>query len=65
MKIKATIASFRDQKWNAALDLPVDQKQAILDEDYDLSRPLYRCSVCLNEGERSLHKYINECPFWI
>ncbi len=52
-------------KWGSALDAPIDQTLAC-DKSiiYDMKRPLYRCAVCLAEGEMSLHKYVDECPFF-
>lgn len=32
--------------------------------EYDIARPLYRCAICQKEGELSLHKYVDECPFF-
>lgn len=52
-------------RWEAALAEPLDQT-LISDSkvEYDFSRPLYRCAICCQEGEMSLHKYVDECPFF-
>lgn len=52
-----------DTRWKNALAEPVDQT-LIAESEYDLTRPLYRCAVCRQEGELSLHKYVDECPFF-
>ncbi|WP_432263024.1 hypothetical protein [Cupriavidus sp. TMH.W2] len=50
-------------RWEKALSAPIDQTR-IADSEYDPSRPLYRCAVCGQEGERSLHKYVDDCPYF-
>ncbi len=54
------------ERWNNALSEPIDKTlvSELPDDEYDLKRPLYRCSVCRSEGELSLHKYLDECPYF-
>lgn len=52
--------------WENALSDPLDQTLISGGKTkYDLTRPLYRCAVCMNEGEASMHKYIDECRFFV
>ncbi|KIG11207.1 hypothetical protein BurMR1_1867 [Burkholderia sp. MR1] len=53
-----------DARWESALAAPLDQARCIelADGEYDVTRPLYRCAVCLGFGERSLHRYVDDCP---
>lgn len=52
-------------KWENALTVPLDQT-LISDSktEYNVTRPLYRCAICRQEGEMSFHKYVDECPFF-
>lgn len=50
-------------RWESALSEPIDQA-LVSESEYDLARPLYRCAICHQEGEMSLHKYVDECPFF-
>ena len=51
-------------RWERASDEPLDETrcQDLPFGEYDSSRPLYRCVGCLDFGERSLHRYVDECP---
>ncbi len=53
-----------DARWNSALAAPVDQARSahLTDGKYDETRPLYRCATCLDFGEKSLHRYVDDCP---
>lgn len=44
--------------------VPVDQKLGANVVGCDEQRKLYRCLICEREGVNSLHKYIDECPFY-
>jgi len=54
------------KRWNNARSEPVDRTLVmdLLDDEYDLKRPEYRCAVCYAEGELSLHRYLDECEFF-
>lgn len=54
----------QDERWSAAQAAPVDSALLSDVDDYDLARPLYRCRVCIAGGENSLHKYLDECPYF-
>ena len=51
-------------RWESAAAQPTDQIRLAEVADYDFSRPLYRCTVCIAEGQTSMHKYVDECPFF-
>ena len=53
-----------DARWNNALAAPLDQTQCadLTAGQYDETRPLYRCPTCLDLGEKSLHRYVDDCP---
>ena len=53
-----------DARWEKALPAPLDQMRSmeLAGGEYDDSRPLYRCAACLDFGEKSLHRYVDECP---
>lgn len=53
-----------DNKWHTALPAPKDQTLLSSSAEYDFSRPLYRCAACMAEGDKSMHKYVDECPFF-
>lgn len=52
------------ERWRNALPEPVDHTLLfdVPSDLYDFKRPLYRCSACLDFGEKSLHRYVDECP---
>ncbi|KGG86179.1 hypothetical protein P245_19830 [Comamonas thiooxydans] len=54
----------KDVRWEKALTAPLDQTRCmdLAYGEYDATRPLYRCAACLDFGEKSLHKYVDECP---
>ena len=56
----------RDARWDKALSAPLDQTccMDLADDEYDLKRPLYRCAACLDLGEKSLHRYVDDCPLF-
>lgn len=49
-----------DDRWEKALLAPLDQTRSmeLPGGEYDDSRPLYRCAVCLDFGAKS----VDECP---
>jgi len=51
-------------RWDSALSEPKDKTLASDSAEYDFERPLYRCEACIAEGETSMHKYVDECPFF-
>ena len=53
-----------DARWEKALPAPLDQTRSmeLAGGEYDDTRPLYRCATCLDFGEKSLHRYVDECP---
>jgi hypothetical protein len=56
-----------DERWNNALPEPVDHTQLsdVPTGCYDFTRPLFRCTACLDFGEKSLHRYVDECPGFV
>ena len=64
MRVVAPTPKQMDDRWEKALLAPLDQTRSIElpGGEYDDSRPLYRCAVCLDFGEKSLHRYVDECP---
>lgn len=56
-----------DDRWNNALPEPVDHTplSELPSDSYCFTRPLYRCSACLDFGEKSLHRYVDECPSFV
>ncbi len=53
-----------DTRWNNALAEPQDQTRLSDCAEYDFNRALYRCASCVAEGKKSLHKYVDECPYF-
>lgn len=53
-----------DARWNNALTAPLDQTRCadLADGQYDENRPLFRCAICLDSGEKNLHRYVDDCP---
>lgn len=47
-----------DIRWKSALAAPLDQTRCmdLADGEYDETCPLYRCAICLDFGEKSLHR---------
>jgi len=52
------------KRWEAALPEPKDKTLLSETALHDRVRPLFRCAACIAEGEMSMHKYVDECPFF-
>lgn len=54
-----------DKRWNSAPDAPVDQTLLQDTAEIDWNRPLYRCAACRRGGDFSLHRYLDDCPYFV
>lgn len=54
-----------DERWNSAPDAPVDQTLMQDTAEIDWHRPLYRCTPCQRGGEFNLHRYLDDCPYFV
>ena len=53
-----------DTRWENAPTAPKDKTLLSDGAEYDFERPMYRCSACIAEGDKSMHKYVDECPLF-
>lgn len=58
---------YTDEQTKSMPTQPVDTalSRELPEGKYDFNRPLYRCQVCKAEGESNLHKYVDDCHYFL